>query len=109
MRPMDTWFHHDRPMKMERTTLNDTSSSRATWYNLDALSWIEQTRIKDVNSWIVVLSHPLIKLNQPIQRLCPNFPIKSKCSSMERLFLDFFSKSNYLDITIWEPFDFYFF
>ena len=34
MRPMDKWIHLDRPMKIERTTSNDASSSCSMWHNL---------------------------------------------------------------------------
>ena len=49
MRLIDTWIHHDRPMKIERMKSNDDFSSRAMWQNLDASSLIGQTRLNDVN------------------------------------------------------------
>ena len=50
MRPMDTWIHRDRLMKIERTKSRDTSSSRATWPNMDASSHIGLMRLNDVDS-----------------------------------------------------------
>ena len=76
MRPMDTWNHHDHSMKIERTSSNDASFSRATWLNLDASSWIGRTRLKVVDSPNDLQSEPLIKSNQRIQRLRPNLPTK---------------------------------
>ena len=89
MHSMDTWIHHDRLIKIKWTTSIDASSSRTTWHNLDASSWIGQTQFKDVNSINDVQFEPLIESNRRIRWLCPNLPIKSKCSSTERLFFDF--------------------
>ena len=100
MRPMDTWIHRDRPIKVKGTTSNDASSSHATWRNLDALSWIRQMRLKDVDSPNDVQFEPLIKSNRRIRRLRPNLPIKLKCSSTQKSVLGFLNKLNCLDTTI---------
>ena len=54
MRTMDTRIHRDRPMKIEHTTSNDTSSLGAMLDNLGAISWIQRMRLKNVDSQIVI-------------------------------------------------------
>ena len=68
MRLMNKWILRDRPMKIKWTTSNEASSLHAMRHNLDASSWIGQTQLKDVDSWIVIESQPLIKSKRRIQQ-----------------------------------------
>ena len=100
MRLMDTWIHCDRLMKIERATSNDASSSRAMWRNLDASSWIERTRLKDVNSQNDIQFEPLIKDESTHPTVTPKINYKFNCSATQKFVLGFSSKSNCLETTI---------
>ena len=56
MRLMDTWTHLDCSMKIEKWTLSDASSSRATKKNLSASSSIQWTRLNDDNELVINMS-----------------------------------------------------
>ena len=71
MRPMDTWIHRDRLMKIKRTQWSDTFSSRMVWQNLYASSQIGRMRLNDFNSSNNVQSQPLIRSHRRIWRLRP--------------------------------------
>ena len=92
MRPMDTWAHRDHLIKIEWMKSNNASSLHATWWNLDASSWIRQTRLKDVDSRIVVLSQSLIKDEMTHPTVEPKFAYKFSGSSTRKSTIRFFEQ-----------------
>ena len=106
MHPMNTLTHRDCSMKIERLISNDTSSSRATWRNLDASTYIEWMWLKDDDSQIDIQSEPLIKDETMHRTVVPKFAYRIEMFFDGRHVLGFLSKSICLDTIIWELFDF---
>ena len=58
---MDTWLHLACLMKIKEQSLDDASSSRATWQNQSASSLIKHTRINGEDSHPSILFELLIE------------------------------------------------
>ena len=95
--------HVDSPWSLDEdqmVDLIDAASSRATWQNLDGLSSIKRTGLKEDDSQIDVQSESLIKDETPHPTVVPKFLYKIKMFFNGELILGFLGKSNCFDTTI---------
>ena len=69
---MDTWMYLEHSMKSKHQTLYD-ASSRATWLNLSAPSWIKQTRLNGDDSHPRISSKLLIEDEEANRMVEPKF------------------------------------